>query len=140
MIARLLQWAGPVCLLAASLIVFSVSLQRDRAEATAQQAIEQRDQIIRHANSLADELAKERTAQAKLRTTQNALRNELARRRTQIEELKHENQELREWAAQPLPAAARRLRERPALTGADAYRDWLSGRGAVPPAGDGAER
>lgn len=132
MIARLLQWAGPVCLLVAALVVYMV------AHTAATLATEQRDQFARQADTLATELAAERSAQAKLRTTQDILRAELARRHSQIEDLKHENQELRDWAAQPLPAAARRLRERPALTGADAYQDWLSGRGAVPPAGDRA--
>lgn len=83
-------------------------------------------------------LQDERNAQAGLRTTQDQLRQGLAVRQRQIEDLKRENQELRDWAAQQLPGAARRLRQRPALVGAAAYRDWLSGRGAVPAAGDGA--
>jgi hypothetical protein len=57
-------------------------------------------------------------------------------RKQQIKELKRENAELREWAAAQLPAAARRLRQRPAITGADAYRDWLSGRNALHPERD----
>jgi len=83
-------------------------------------------------------LQDERNAQAGLRNTQDQLRQGLAVRQRQIEDLKRENQELRDWAAQQLPGAARRLRQRPALVGAAAYRDWLSGRGAVPAAGDGA--
>lgn len=86
--------------------------------------------------ALSGSLKAEREAQATLRTTQNQLRQGLADRQRQIEDLKRENQELREWADQLLPDAARRLRQRPALTGADAYRDWLSGRGALPTAGD----
>jgi LysB family phage lysis regulatory protein len=81
-------------------------------------------------------LADERQAQADLRHLHNQLRAGLVARNQQIEELKRENQELRRWADQLLPAAARRLRQRPALSGAAAYRDWLSGRGAVPAAGD----
>lgn len=122
--------------LAIAAFSYGIVQQRDSAQAAARQATEQRDQFARQADILASELAAERSAQARLRTTQDSLRAELARRHSQIEDLKHENQELRDWAAQPLPAAARRLRERPALTGADAYQDWLSGRGAVPPAGD----
>lgn len=80
----------------------------------------------------------ERQAQASLRTTQGQLRLGLATRQRLIEDLKRENEELRAWAAQPLPDDARRLRQRPALSGADAYRDWLSGRSAVPAARDGA--
>ncbi|WP_413703427.1 Rz-like lysis system protein LysB [Pseudomonas sp. Pseusp16] len=89
------------------------------------------------ANSLRDTLQQEREAQASLRAKQDQLRQGLANRERTIEALKRENSELRIWAEQLLPDAARRLRERPALTGADAYRQWLSGRGAVPPAGDG---
>jgi len=132
-----------VVVILASLAVGALSIhgiiqQRDSALVAARQAIAQRDQFATDASALATRLTAERTAQAGLRTTQDELRAELARRHSQIEDLKRENQELRDWAAQPLPAAARRLRERPAIAGADAYRDWLSGRGAVPPAGDGA--
>ena len=89
------------------------------------------------ANSLRETLQQERDTQASLRTQQDQLRQGLANRERTIEALKRENTELRIWADQLLPDAARRLRERPALTGADAYRKWLSGRGAVPPAGNG---
>jgi LysB family phage lysis regulatory protein len=87
------------------------------------------------ANALRTTLQQERDAQASLRTQQDLLRQGLAKRERTIEELKRENSELRDWAAQLLPDAARRLRERPALTGADAYRQWLSGRGSMQPTG-----
>ncbi len=92
------------------------------------------------ATELKSTLERERDGQAQLLKIQGELRQGLATRQRTIEALKHENDQLRDWARQPLPAAARRLRERPALTGADAYRQWLSGSGAVRPAGDGAER
>lgn len=79
-------------------------------------------------------LQAERSAQASLRDTQNLLRQNLAVSLNQIQELERENADLRQWSAQPLPAAARRLRDRPAITGASGYRDWLPGRGALPPA------
>jgi len=115
-----------------ALYAWGVAQQRDRAEAAAQQATEQRDQLARQTTTLAADLAQERAAQAGLRATQDDLRAVLARRQSQLEELKHENQELRDWAARPLPDAARRLLERPALTGADAYRERLPGGRAVP--------
>ena len=87
-------------------------------------------------NTLRSTLQQERDTQDNLRTQQDLLRQGLAKRERTIEELKRENTELRVWATQPLPDAARRLRERPALSGADAYRQWLSGRSAVSPAGD----
>ncbi len=94
------------------------------------------------ANTLKATLEREREDRAKLLKLQGELRTGLANRERLIEDLKHENDELRQWADQPLPDAARRLRERPAITGADAYRQWLSSGGALPTAGDkpGKER
>jgi LysB family phage lysis regulatory protein len=78
----------------------------------------------------------ERQAQNSLQQAGQDMRRELDVRKQQIKELKRENAELREWAAAQLPATARRLRQRPAITGADAYRDWLSGRNALHPERD----
>jgi LysB family phage lysis regulatory protein len=94
------------------------------------------DRNLATADALRQTLQQERDAQANLRTQQDLLRHGLAKREQTIEELKRENAQLRAWADQPLPDAARRLREHPAFTGADTYRQWLSGRGALPPAGD----
>ena len=91
------------------------------------------------ATTLRDTLRQERAAQSQLRSLHDQLRQGLARREQQIEGLKRENTELRDWTTQPLPDAARRLRERPTLTGADAYRQWLSGGGAVPTSSDPPE-
>jgi LysB family phage lysis regulatory protein len=55
----------------------------------------------------------------------------LRTRQHRIEELKRENEGLRRWAGTPLPADIIRLRERPALTGGAAYRQWLSESDAV---------
>jgi LysB family phage lysis regulatory protein len=106
------------------------------AKAAAKTAREDADRNLATAKTLTDTLKQERDAQSLLRSQQDQLRLGLAKRERTIEELKRENDELRNWADQPLPDAARRLRERPALTGAAAYRDWLSGRSAVRPAGD----
>ncbi|WP_040269155.1 Rz-like lysis system protein LysB [Pseudomonas rhodesiae] len=107
-----------------------------RANDAAKTALEDANRNLLTANTLADTLQQERESQSALRAQQDQLRQALAKRGQTIEALKRENDELRDWAAQPLPDAARRLRERPALTGAAAYRDWLSGRGALPPAGN----
>ena len=106
------------------------------AKAAAMTARADADRNLTTANTLTNTLKQERDAQSALRTQQDQLRQGLAKRERTIEELKLENAELRTWATQPLPDAARRLRERPALTGADAYRQWMSGRGTVPVAGD----
>ncbi len=57
----------------------------------------------------------------------------LHQRQSRIEELKRENEDLRRWADALLPPDVVRLRERPALTGGAAYREWLSKGDAVPP-------
>lgn len=106
------------------------------AEQDASRAREQADRNLANANALRETLHQERNAQTTLRAQQDQLRQGLAKRELTIEALKRENADLRNWAAQPLPDAARWLRERPALTGADAYRQWLSGRGALHPTGD----
>ncbi|MBA6063544.1 LysB family phage lysis regulatory protein [Pseudomonas mosselii] len=110
-----------------------------RLEDQLNRAQQDRDQNLATANQLKSELASERDSQAKLLALQGELRQGLAQRERVIEALKHENQQLREWSDQPLPDAARRLRERPALTGADAYRQWLSGSRSVPAAGDSTD-
>ena len=106
------------------------------AEQDASRAKEQAERNLANANALRDTLQQERNAQTSLRAQQDQLRQGLAKRELTIEALKRENADLRKWADQPLPDAARRLRERPAFTGADAYRQWLSGRGAMHATGD----
>lgn len=60
-------------------------------------------------------------------------RSLLHQRQNRIEELKRENEDLRRWADTLLPPDVVRLRERPAITGGAAYREWLSKGDAVPP-------
>jgi LysB family phage lysis regulatory protein len=110
------------------------------ATAEAATASENAGRNLATAITLRAALKRERNAQISLRIGQEKLRSALAKREQTLEVLKRENAELRDWADQPLPAAARRLRERPALTGADAYRKWLSGGGAVQLAGDQSGR
>jgi LysB family phage lysis regulatory protein len=107
-----------------------------RAQDAADAALARATRSEATANQLQASLQEERNAQTVLRGVQNQLRQGLATRQRTIEDLKRENAELRLWADQPLPDAARRMRERPAITGAAAYRDWLSGRGALHPVGD----
>lgn len=58
----------------------------------------------------------------------------LRQRQRRIEGLKRENDDLRRWSDTPLPPDVIRLRDRPALAGGSAYREWLSENNAVPPA------
>lgn len=94
----------------------------------AQQKIGQRDTVI---HQLQGNIEQERTAQIGLRNQQAQLQQQLRQRERTIEDLKHENEELRQWADVPLPDAARRLRQRPAITGAASYYDHLSRSNAV---------
>jgi LysB family phage lysis regulatory protein len=112
----------------------AVSARETLASERQQQAEQRIERQATAITTLTNTLQGERLAQTTLRNTQTQLRQGLANREQQIEVLKRENSDLRLWASQPLPAAARRLRERPAITGAAAYRDWLSGRGALQPA------
>ncbi|RMT70216.1 hypothetical protein ALP29_03632 [Pseudomonas syringae pv. avii] len=111
-------------------------VQAERAADAAKTARDDANRNLETVNTLTANLKQERESQSALRAQQNQLHQALAKREQVIEELKRENDDLRDWAAQPLPDVARRLRKRPALVGAAAYRDWLSGRGAVPPTGD----
>lgn len=128
---------------ALSLIIWGqqqrINAAENKTKLAAKEATDARkdaDRNLETANTLIATLKQERDAQSTLRVQQDQLRQGLAKRERTIEDLKRENAELRNWADQPLPDAARRLRERPALTGAAAYRDWLSGRGAVPTTSD----
>lgn len=103
--------------------------QRDRAQGDA-------DRNLANTTELIATLTVVRDGQAKLLMLQGDLRTGLAKREQQIKDLKNEIKELQDWADRPLPDAARRLRQRPAITGADAYRQWLSSGGAVHPASD----
>lgn len=75
-------------------------------------------------------------AQAGLRNDLADAETLLASRQKTIERLKHENQQLKDWADGPLPADVIRLRQRPAVTGAAEYRAWLSETNGLSPAGD----
>ncbi|KAA0011199.1 LysB family phage lysis regulatory protein [Billgrantia pellis] len=60
-------------------------------------------------------------------------------RLARLQELQHENTQLREWADARLPDAVVRLRKRPAVTGADAYRQSLRDTDALHAAGEFAD-
>tara|TARA_Y100001949_G_scaffold163033_3_gene156584 strand:- start:1686 stop:2129 length:444 start_codon:yes stop_codon:yes gene_type:complete len=118
----------------------AVTAQADIQKHIANAAVLAAQGTMEVADKLKQSLEEERTAQADLRKQQDQLRQGLAARNLKIQELTRENAELREWAAQLLPDAARRLRERPAITGADGYRDWMSSRDAMQPATGEAEQ
>lgn len=71
--------------------------------------------------------------QTRLYAAAEDTRSLLHQRQNRIEELKRENEDLRRWGDTLLPPDVIRLRERPAITGGAAYREWLSKGDAVPP-------
>ncbi len=115
---------------------YAQGLRIDQANQKREAAEDQVTQLTGERDRLTDTLTEQRAAQARLQTTQKDLRREIDVRRRRIQELEHENADLKAWAGQPLPAAARRLRQRPVLTGATAYREWLSSGNALPAAVD----
>ncbi|MCP1651796.1 LysB family phage lysis regulatory protein [Pseudomonas nitroreducens] len=104
------------------------------AEDKLQTAQERNDRQAATITRIGAELAQQRAAQEDLQTTLDDLRQARAADHIEKQELKRHDTTLQAWADQPLPDAARRLHQRPAITGADGYRQWLSGRHALQPA------
>lgn len=77
---------------------------------------------------LKEDLRFERALQIELHEKQSQLSSELFKSEILIKRLQHENKELSDWAANDLPGTAKRLRQRPAITGASDYQNWLSSR------------
>ena len=118
------------------LTLYAQGLRIDQANQKREAAEDQVTKLTGERDHLTATLTEQRAAQAQLQTTQTDLRREIDVRKRRIQELENENAELRAWAGLPLPAAARRLRQRPVLTGATAYREWLSSGNAMPAAVD----
>lgn len=127
--------------LLASVVILGLLLliQQQRLQRAGEQLANATQDVARltlDRDQLTTTLTEQRAAQAQLQTTQHDLRREIDVRKRRIQELEDENADLKAWAGQPLPAAARRLRQRPVLTGAAAYREWLSRGNALPAAVD----
>lgn len=80
---------------------------------------------------LTSEVAAQRLDQLALQQTIADLHQAHATDQLKKKERRREDPTHATWAAQPLPDAARRLHERPAITGAAGYRQWLSSRDAL---------
>nr|WP_257229417.1 DUF2570 domain-containing protein [Pseudomonas sp. BMW13] len=136
---------GLALLGALALLLWSTYQQHQAAEAKAERDALLIDQLTqrntRQANAIirmGGELASQRLAQQSMQIAQADVRQQHAASQIQKQETRRNDQTFADWSAQPLPAAARRLHERPALTGADAYRTWLSRRNALQPAASSA--
>ncbi|AMP13429.1 Rz-like lysis system protein LysB [Collimonas pratensis] len=108
---------------------------KERAE-RAEQIARDRDDTIK---TLTDAAARDKKAAAKLQTAHDRIATTLAERENLIESLQHENPTIRSWADTPLPDAIAGLRQHPAATGADDYRQRLSNSDPLPTAGGSAQ-
>ncbi len=104
-------------------------------------AIAEKDKKLSQKNSqlIALNILTQTSSQAQTQLYAAAERNgQLLRdRQRKIEELKRENEDLRRWADTALPDPVIRLRQRPALSGGESYREWLSENHPLP-AGPGS--
>ena len=136
---------GLALLGALALLLWSTYQQHQAGQARAERDAERittlQQRNTRQANAIirmGSELAAQRQAQQSMQTAQTDVRRQHATSHLQKQEARRNDQTFADWSAQPLPAAARRLHERPALTGAGGYRDWLSRRNALQPAASSA--
>lgn len=113
----------------------SLIASQERVE-RAEQAIRDRDGTIK---TLTDAAERNKQAAAKLQAANDNIAATLTERENQLESLLHDNPQVRSWSDTALPDAIARLRDRPAITGADAYRQRLPGGHALQPAGDSAQ-
>lgn len=123
---------------ALALLVWSQRGDIARQESTIKdygQVIERQASDIEH---LGERMDTQRLDLALLERTQDEIRNALDQRTFDLERLKNDDPEIRRWADAVLPDPVARLRQRPAITGAAAYAEYLRTRDPVQPAGGGA--
>jgi len=132
-------WLGVAGLVVALLVALNIQAQwidaanaradlaADRLQTAQQRNANQAATITR----LTGEVAAQRLDQLALQKTLSDLRQAQATDQLKKKERRREDPTHATWAAQPLPDAARRLHQRPAITGAAGYRQWLSGRDAL---------
>jgi LysB family phage lysis regulatory protein len=128
-----LALVGALCLL------IGVQQQRIEAAQTRADLASERLQTAQQRNAnqaatitrITSEVAAQRLDQQALQQTIAGLHQAHATDQLKKKERRREDPTHATWAAQPLPDAARRLHQRPAITGAAGYRQWLSGRDAL---------
>ncbi len=109
----------------------TVQAQADLATERLQTAQQRNANQAATITRLSGEVATQRLDQLALQQTLSDLRQAYATDQLKKKERRREDPTHATWAAQPLPDAARRLHQRPAITGAAGYRQWLSGRDAL---------
>ncbi len=85
--------------------------------------------------TLADLSERNNAEQARLRSLAADTQAALTERQKTLARLQRENEALKRWADTALPDDIIRLRQRPAITGGRAYREWLSPADALPVSG-----
>ncbi len=136
-IARQLLY-GLALVAALCLLIWMQQQRIDTAQAQADRATE-RLQTTQQRNArqaatitrLTGEVATQRLDQFALQQALGDLRQAHATDQLKKKERRREDPTHATWAAQPLPDAARRLHQRPAITGGAGYRQWLSSRDAL---------
>lgn len=126
-------------------LMYAVSTTQARLEDAQQQLGSQAEDLTQARADLAGRDAllghyrQQSQRNAALATSQAAelanLTTALQARSLRLKQLERDNDTLRDWAATALPEPVIRLHQHPAITGAAAYRAWLSASGAVPVAG-----
>lgn len=86
------------------------------------ESISQKDRAITALRDAAEQVSRE---QDRLHSELSQLEQLANQHQQYIRDLQDENQELRDWAKQPLPQPIVRLRQRPAITGANRYCEHL---------------
>lgn len=108
------------------------------AKGEAQAAKEENQQLRTQLTDVVAKAATNDRAQAQLRADLQRVESKLGARFSLIEGRLNDSPESRAWADTSLPLPVARLRQRPELFGAEAYRRWLSPGGAVPSAAEPA--
>lgn len=93
----------------------------------------------REIGELAGRMASQRLDLVALASQQEGFRAALDEREYKFERLKNEDPEVRSWADTVLPPGVGRLHQRPAITGAEGYAEYLRTRDALHAAGQPAE-
>jgi len=132
-------WLALAALFIAMAVALNFQAQRIDAETARAGLATERHQQAEQRNErqaativrLGGEVAAQRLDQLSLQQTISDLHQAHATDQLKKKERRREDPTHTTWAAQPLPDAARRLHQRPAVTGAAGYRQWLSGRDAL---------
>lgn len=115
-------------------IVWQFHQITDLEKKTAADAL-QLNQYAATVTLLAENATAQQHNQQQLAVQQTRLQQQLHQRQQTIRNLQHENALYKNWADTELPAVVKRLRQRPALTSARDYQQYLSDVNAVPAAG-----